>query len=249
MKKTEQLTDLSRRAALGKASKMALSGGALALLAGNAAMAAQRAGAKTAGAQRSKNFTTAEDWVTAFFNKGADVVLGYYDDKFIWEDIEFGQTIATKEELHKAFLVFNNSGPESPFGVHKFEMISYDGGVVAPGSKAEKRKAAAPADWNAKDYKRLASNILLGADFEYDEWGYMQWVWQATHNEDFFGIPAKGKTTYTRGTTTQFYRKGKIVRCRTHWNFREFAIQLGVIPAPDEKWRSVPNAEAKALRT
>ena len=26
----------------------------------------------------------------------------------------------------------------------------------------------------------------------------MQWVWKATHNSDFFGIPAAGKTTVTR---------------------------------------------------
>src|SRR3546814_10561622 len=70
------------------------------------------------------------------------------------------------------------------------------------------------------------------------EWGYMQWIWKATHNEDFFGIPAAGKTTYTRGTTTQFYRDGKIVRCRTHWNFREFAMQLGVIPFRSEEHTS-----------
>jgi steroid delta-isomerase-like uncharacterized protein len=245
MKKTEQ-PDLSRRAALGNASKLALSGSAVALLVGNAAMAAQKAGAKNATHPRTKNFHTAEDWVTAFFNKGADVVLGYYDDKFIWEDIEFGQAITTKEELYKAFLVFNNSGPDSPFGVHKFEMVSYDGGVVPPGSTAEKRQTPPPADWNAKDYSRLANNILIGADYEYDEWGYMQWVWQATHNDDFFGIPAKGKTTYTRGTTTQFYRNGKIVRCRTHWNFREFAIQLGVIPAPGEQWRAAPHRPQSA---
>lgn len=244
MKKSAQLTDLSRRAALGMASKIALSSGAVALLAGNAAMAAQRVRSSTACGPRHKNFKSAEDWVTAFFDKGADVVLGYYADQFVWEDIEFGQTITTKEELYKAFLAFNNSGPESPFGVHKFEMISYDGGAVPVGSKAEARKGDVPKGWNEKEYNRLTNNILLGSDFEYDEWGYMQWVWQATHNADFFGIPAKGKTTYTRGTTTQCYRDGKIVRCRTHWNFREFAMQLGVIPSPGEHWRSEPHHDS-----
>ena len=65
-----------------------------------------------------KNYQTAQDWVTAFFEKGAEEVLGYYADDFVWEDVEFMQTITTKEDLYKAFVVFNNSGPDSPFGVH-----------------------------------------------------------------------------------------------------------------------------------
>lgn len=194
-------------------------------------------GTSLAGGQPRKSFQSAQDWVTAFFEKGADEVLGYYADDFVWEDVEFGQTITTKEELYKAFVVFNNSGPDSDFGQHQFEMISYDGNTV-PLTKATTRKEGVPAGWNDKDYHRLSDNILIGNDFEYDEWGYMQWIWKATHNADFFGIPAKGQTTVTRGTTTQFYRHGKIVRCRTHWNFREFAIQLGVIPPPDEAWRN-----------
>src|SRR3546814_16790180 len=90
------------------------------------------------------------------------------------------------------------------------------------------------SDWSSDVCSSDLNNIFLGADFDYDEWGYMQWIWKATHNADFFGTPAAGKTTVTRGTTTQMYKNGKIVRCRTHWNFREFAMQLGVIPAPDE---------------
>lgn len=199
-----------------------------------------------AGGRCGKNLASAQDWVTAFFEKGAEEVLGYYADDFLWEDIEFMQTITTKEELYKAFVVFNNSGPTSPFGVHKFEVISYDGGPAAPRSKAQIRKGGPLPGWDAGEFNRLADNILIGNDFEYDEWGYMQWVWKAGHNADFFGIPAKGKTTYTRGTTTQFYRNGKIVRCRTHWNFREFAMQLGVIPYPDEAWRNNPSLGDKA---
>ena len=190
---------------------------------------------------RKKDIGTAQDWVTAFFDKGAEEVLGYYADDFVWEDIEFAQTITTKEELYKAFVVFNNSGPDSPFGVHKFNMISYDGDRCTR-QKAQTSRAR-PDYWPERDFDRLAENILIGAEFEYDEWGYMQWIWQATHNEDFFGMPAKGKTTVTRGTTTQFYRDGKIVRCRTHWNFREFAIQLGLVPGPDESWRDNPELQ------
>ena len=220
----------------------------LAGAAGLAGCAADAAPVAATGApaapKQAKDFQAAQDWVTAFFDKGAEEVLGYYADDFVWEDIEFMQTITTKEELYKAFLVFNNSGPDSEFGVHKFEVLTYDGGP-AGASKGVKRQGGVPADWKSEglegDYNRFANNIMLGADIDYDEWGYMQWVWKATHNSPFFGIKeAVGKTTVTRGTTTQMYKDGKIVRCRTHWNFREFAMQLGLIPPPDEAWRNNP---------
>ena len=205
------------------------------------------AGGGTAVAPRQhKNFQTAQDWVSAFFDKGAEEVLGYYADDFVWEDIEFMQTITTKEDLYKAFVVFNNSGPESEFGVHKFQVLTYDGGPAGE-SKGVKFQGAMPADWEGyeADYNRFANNIFLGADFDYDEWGYMQWIWKAPPNSPFFGIDsAVGKTTVTRGTTTQMYKNGKIVRCRTHWNFREFAMQLGLIPPPDEAWRNNPGLNA-----
>src|SRR3546814_3130921 len=78
-------------------------------------------------------------------DKGAEEVLGYYADDFVWEDIEFMQTITTKEELYKAFVVFNNSGPESAFGVHKFEVLTYDGGP-AGASRGVKRQGGVPPD-------------------------------------------------------------------------------------------------------
>ncbi len=201
------------------------------------------AGVGSTGLRR--NFNTAQDWVTSFFTKGAEEVLGYYADDFVWEDIEFYQTITTKEELYKAFIVFNDSGPDSAFGVHKFEVLTYDGGPAGP-SRCVKRQGGIPADFPAEEYHRLGDKMFLGADLDYDEWGYMQWIWKATHNEDFMGMPAKGKTTYTRGTTTQMYREGKIVRCRTHWNFREFAVQLGLLPAPDDAWRNNQGLDQKA---
>lgn len=201
-------------------------------------------GAGGGGPRQHKNFQSAQDWVSAFFNKGAEEVLSYYADDFVWEDIEFMQTITTKEELYKAFIVFNNSGPESDFGVHKFQVLTYDGGPAGE-SKGVKYDGLVPEDWQGEfepAYHRYADNIMLGADLDYDEWGYMQWIWRATHNTPFFGIEqAVGKTTVTRGTTTQMYKNGKIVRCRTHWNFREFAMQLGIIPPPDEAWRGNPS--------
>lgn len=192
------------------------------------------------GAPR-KDIGSAQDWVTAFFEKGAEEVLGYYADEFVWEDIEFMQTITTKEELYKAFVVFNNSGPDSDFGVHQFEVLSFDGDRC-PVQQAQTRGGNATGLFPKEVYARYEDNITLGSNLDYDEWGYMQWIWKATHNTPFFGIEESvGKTTYTRGTTTQFYREGKIVRCRTHWNFREFAIQLGLIPPPDEAWRDNPS--------
>jgi steroid delta-isomerase-like uncharacterized protein len=210
------------------------------LLAAAALPGVAQAAAATAPVAR-RGFADAQNWVTAFFEKGAEEVLGYYADEFVWEDIEFMQTITTKEELYKAFVVFNNSGPESPFGVHRFEVLRYDGGV-AGASKAVQRPAAAavPPTWTDAEFRHYEQQILLGSDLDYDEWGYLQWVWKAQHNSDFFGIDAKGKSTTTRGVTFQCYKQGKIVRCQTFWNFRDFAMQLGVIPYPDEAWRNNP---------
>ena len=47
--------------------------------------------AEAPGGVRPKDFNSAQDWVTAFFDKGAEEVLGYYADDFVWEDIEFAQ--------------------------------------------------------------------------------------------------------------------------------------------------------------
>src|SRR3546814_8428105 len=37
---------------------------------------------------RPKDFNSAQDWVTAFFDKGAEEVLGYYAADFVWERSE-----------------------------------------------------------------------------------------------------------------------------------------------------------------
>ena len=182
-----------------------------------------------AGGNVRKDFATGNAWLTGFFDHGAQSIVDMYADEFVWEDMEFDLTITNKEELFKFFSVFDDAGPDSPHGVHVFTLVSYDGHQVSP-SHATVRQQGVPADWDPAEYHRLADPMMIGSDFEYDEWGYMQWVWRAKHNSDFFGIPAAGKTTVTRGTSTQFYRNGKIVRCRTHWNFREFAMQLGIAP-------------------
>ena len=182
-----------------------------------------------AGGNTRKNFATSSAWLSGFFDNGAQNIVDMYADEFVWEDMEFDLTITDKEELFKFFTVFDDAGPDSPHGVHVFNLISNDSHQV-PLSHATIRTEGVPEGWDEAEYKRLAGPIMIGADFEYDEFSYMQWIWRAQHNADFFGIPAAGKTTVTRGTSTQFYRNGKIVRCRTHWNFREFAIQLGVVP-------------------
>lgn len=192
-----------------------------------------------------RGFDDAQNWVTAFFEKGAEEVLGYYADDFVWEDIEFMQTITTKEELYKAFVVFNNSGPDSPFGVHRFEVLRYDGGPAGAGKPIKRKSSAPPPMWTEQEFRPYEHAIQLGSDLEYDEWGYLQWVWKAKHNTDFFGIPAAGKSTTTRGVTFQCYRGGKIVRCQTFWNFRDFAMQLGVVPWPDDAWRKNPGLKDK----
>src|SRR3546814_1246469 len=40
------------------------------------------------GTRQHKSFETAQNWVTAFFDKGAEEVLGYYADDFVWERSE-----------------------------------------------------------------------------------------------------------------------------------------------------------------
>src|SRR3546814_3525143 len=78
------------------------------------------------------------------------------------------QTITTKEDLYKAFVVFNNSGPDSPFGVHKFEVLSYDGDRC-PRQHAQTRKGPTPGEFPEQVYRRYADNIFLGADFDRSE--------------------------------------------------------------------------------
>src|SRR3546814_7565456 len=65
-------------------------------------------------------------------------------------------------------------------------VLSYDGDRC-PRQHAQTRKGPTPGEFPEQVYRRYADNIFLGADFDYDEWGYMQWIWKATHNEDFFG--------------------------------------------------------------
>lgn len=175
-----------------------------------------------------------EDWIDTFFNGGAEAIIHYYADDFVFEDVTLFQTINNKEDLYRAFLPFNNAGPDSPAGVHQFDVVRYDGGLA--GDRRGIRREGVPENYTPELWGELTRDVLLGAEYDYDEWAVMNWIWKATHNMDFLGIPAKGKTTHTRGITFHLYRERKIVREFTFWNFRNVAIQLGALPPQAKFW-------------
>lgn len=216
----------SRRAFLRQA------GGAL--LAGSSALAtaAEPAVRGFKGSGR-MGMSTGEDWIDTFFNGGADAIIHFYADEFVFEDVTLFQTIDNKEDLHRAFLPFNNAGPDSPAGVHQFDVIRYDGGVA--GDRRGVARDAPPENYTPELWALWSGDTLKGLQHDYDEWAVMNWVWKARHNMDFLGLPAKGKVTHCRGITFHAYRNRKIVREFTHWNFRDVGVQLGAF-APQAKF-------------
>jgi len=178
--------------------------------------------------------TTGEDWIDTFFNGGAEAIVHYYADDFVFEDVTLFQTIDNKEDLYRAFLPFNNAGPDSPAGVHQFDVVRYDGGPA--GDLRGVKREGVPENYTPELWGELTRDVLLGAEEDYEEWAVMNWIWKATHNMDFLGIPAKGKTTHTRGITFHLYRARKIVREYTFWNFRSVAIQLGALQPQAKFW-------------
>lgn len=179
--------------------------------------------------------STGEDWIDTFFNGGAEAIVHYYADAFVFEDVTLFQTIDNKDDLYRAFLPFNNAGPDSPAGVHQFDVIRYDGGLA--GDRRGEARSAAPENYSPERWAEWSGDTLKGAQYDYDEWAVMNWVWKATHNMDFLGLPAKGKTTYCRGMTFHCYRERKIVREFTHWNFRDVGVQLGALAPQAPFWR------------
>lgn len=198
------------------------------------AMSSAKAAGRGFNGQGRMGMSTGEDWIDTFFTGGADEIIHYYADDFVFEDITFFQTIQNKEELHRAFLPFNNSGPDSPLGVHQFDIIRYDGGPA--GDRTALLRQDAPEGYSQQEWAMWSADCMTGADHDYDEWAVMNWVWKAQHNSDFMGLPAKGKTTHTRGITFHCYKNRKIVREFTYWNFRHVAIQCGVFPEPNKFW-------------
>ncbi len=135
------------------------------------------------------NFSTGEDWIDTFFSGGAEAIIHYYADEFVFEDVTLFQTISDKESLYRAFLPFNDAGPDAPAGVHQFDVIRYDGG--AAGALRGKRRAERPGNYTAELWNSWSSATLLGSELDYDEWSVLNWVWKAEHNMDFLGLPAK----------------------------------------------------------
>jgi steroid delta-isomerase-like uncharacterized protein len=175
-----------------------------------------------------------EDWIDTFFTGGAEAIIHYYADAFVFEDVTLFQAIDNKEDLYRAFLPFNDAGPDAPAGVHQFDVVRYDGGLA--GDLRAVRRQGTPENYTPALWGELTHDIFLGADLDYDEWAVMNWIWKAKHNQDFLGLPAAGKTTHTRGITFHMYKDRKIVREFTYWNFRHVAIQLGVMPAQAKFW-------------
>lgn len=201
------------------------------ILGSGPAAAAQQVGFKGSGRM---GMATGDDWIHTFFTGGADKIIYYYADDFVFEDITFQQTINTKEDLYRAFVPFNNAGPNSPLGVHQFDIIRYNGGTAD--GVINQFSQIVPEGYTPEKWAEVSKDTRLGGDLPFDEWGTMQWVWKASHNSDFLGLPAKGKTTYARGTTSHFYKNRKIVREYTHWDFRGVGIQLGALQPQQKFW-------------
>jgi steroid delta-isomerase-like uncharacterized protein len=184
------------------------------------------------------DMSTGEDWIDTFFNGGAAEIIHYYADDFVFEDVTLFQTIRNKDELYRAFLPFNNAGPDSPAGVHQFDIVRYDGGKA--GDRKGIARQGVPEGYTAQEWARWSAGPLAGVNLDYDEWAVMNWVWKAKHNmDDFLGIPnAKGKTTVCHGITFHCYRNRKVVRDFTHWNLRDVAVQLGHLPPPVRFWEA-----------
>ncbi len=180
--------------------------------------------------------STGEDWIDTFFTGGAEAIVHYYADDFVFEDVTLFQTIDTKDDLYRAFLPFGNAGPDSPAGVHQFDVVRYDGGRA--GDRRGLQRQQIPGNYTPALWETWSKDTLAGIDHEYDEWAVMNWVWKATHNMDFLDMPAAGKTTHTRGMTFHLYRNRKIVREFTYWNFRDVAVQLGVLKPQEPFWKA-----------
>ncbi|MGE3771768.1 MAG: hypothetical protein AB7I32_02515 [Gammaproteobacteria bacterium] len=192
------------------------------------------------------NIATAEDWIDTFFTGGADAIVHYYADDFVFEDVTLFQTISDKGDLHRAFLPFDDAGPDSPAGVHQFDVIRYDGGPA--GDYRGVARSDVPANYSPALWQTWSADTLAGAALDYDEWAVIQWVWKATHNMDFLGLPARGRTTHCRGMSFHCYRERRIVREFTHWNFRDVAVQLGAMPPQEKFWLAPPARDAAASR-
>lgn len=177
-----------------------------------------------------RNLATGQKWIDAFFHQGSHAVAAFYADDFVFEDIILFQMINTKDDLLRAFEPFDNNGPDSLLGVHQFDIIRHNGGRRA--NQSDEFQTGTPRGYDPAYWEQKTKDARVGAKLDYDEWAIMHWLWKVQHNADFLGMPAKGKTTHTRGVTHHLYKSGKIVQEYSYWNYRDVAIQLGVLEAP-----------------
>lgn len=108
------------------------------------------------------SMATGEDWIDTFYNRGAAEIVHYYADDFVFEDVTLFQTINNKEDLYRAFLPFGNAGPDSPGGVHQFDIIRYDGGLTSTPRGAA--RAGIPENYTAELWASLSADAATGID-------------------------------------------------------------------------------------
>jgi steroid delta-isomerase-like uncharacterized protein len=56
--------------------------------------------------------------------------------------------------------------------------------------------------------------------------GASEWMWEARHEGDFLGQPARGKTTSIRGVSVLEFDGGKVREQRDYWDARTLLAQL-----------------------
>jgi steroid delta-isomerase-like uncharacterized protein len=64
--------------------------------------------------------------------------------------------------------------------------------------------------------------------------GTAEWTMSGTHQGDFPGLPATGKTFSVRGVSVLELAGDKIRRVRDYWDFATVLQQLGFLPAPEQ---------------
>ena len=72
------------------------------------------------------NFAWAHMWIKTF-SESAEKAAGLYADPFLFEDLLLGQQITDKDELRRAFKVFESTDPPGPAGTNVFEVLRYTG--------------------------------------------------------------------------------------------------------------------------
>ncbi|HJY84705.1 MAG TPA: ester cyclase [Candidatus Binatia bacterium] len=56
--------------------------------------------------------------------------------------------------------------------------------------------------------------------------GAVEWNWQAKHDSDFLGVPAKGKQTTVKGVSILTFKGGKITSQHDYWDANTVLQQL-----------------------